>query len=138
MLEHGTLEGKPVLVAATAGTARHSLVLDHAMRPLFAYLRAVVVPTGVFAASEDFGRPTVAGALSTRIDRAAGELAALVGCPHGAPSVATKDAGPSTRGARRLRAVRGAAAPGLGRPGTGSLPRSVLVGAVEDRAARPS
>ena len=55
VLEDGTLEGKPVLIAATAGTARHSLVLEFAMRPLFAYLRAAVVPTAVFAASEDFG-----------------------------------------------------------------------------------
>ena len=55
VLEDGTLEGKPVLIAATAGTARHSLVLEFAMRPLFAYLRADVVPTGVFAASSDFG-----------------------------------------------------------------------------------
>jgi FMN reductase len=76
VLEDGTLEGKPVLIAATAGTARHSLVLEFAMRPLFAYLRADVVPTAVFAASEDFGAGSVrGGALSTRIDRAAGELA---------------------------------------------------------------
>lgn len=75
VLEPGLLEGKPVLIAATAGTARHSLVLDHALRPLFSYLRAVVVPTGVFAATEDFGQP----GLDQRIDRAAGELAALVG-----------------------------------------------------------
>ena len=76
VLEDGTLEGKPVLVAATAGTARHSLVLEFAMRPLFAYLRADVVPTAVFAASEDFGGGAVrGGSLSQRIDRAAGELA---------------------------------------------------------------
>jgi FMN reductase len=77
VLDDGVLEGKPVLVAATAGTARHSLVLDFAMRPLFAYLRADVVLTGVFAASSDFGSgSTVAGgSLSKRIDRAAGELA---------------------------------------------------------------
>ncbi|NHC21799.1 FMN reductase [Nocardioides sp. IC4_145] len=75
VLEPGTLDGTPVLVAATAGTARHSLVLDHALRPLFAYLRAVVVPTGVFAATEDFASPE----LEQRIARAAGELAALVG-----------------------------------------------------------
>jgi len=77
VLEDGALEGKPVLVAATAGTARHSLVLDFAMRPLFAYLRADVVPTGVFAASSDFGSGSVGttGSLSARIDRAAGELA---------------------------------------------------------------
>ena len=76
VLEDGTLEGKPVLIAATAGTARHSLVLEFAMRPLFAYLRADVVPTAVFAASEDFGAGSVRRRLPVqRIDRAAGELA---------------------------------------------------------------
>jgi FMN reductase len=49
------LAGKPVLIAATGGTARHSLVLEHALRPLFAYLLSVVVPTGVYSASEDWG-----------------------------------------------------------------------------------
>lgn len=78
VLEPETLDGKPVLVAATAGTARHSLVLDHALRPLFGYLHAVVVPTGVFAASEDWGAGGVAGDLRQRIDRAARELADLV------------------------------------------------------------
>ena len=77
VLEPGALDGKPVLVAATAGTARHSLVLDHALRPLFSYLRAVVVPTGVFAASEDFGS-SADGSLDKRVERAAAELAALV------------------------------------------------------------
>jgi FMN reductase len=76
VLEDGTLEGKPVLIAATAGTARHSLVLEYAIRPLFAYLRADVVPTAVFAASEDFGGPLLhAGSLSARVDRAGRELA---------------------------------------------------------------
>ena len=75
VLEDGTLEGKPVLIAATAGTARHSLVLEFAMRPLFAYLRADVVPTAVFAASSDFGSTGTAGSLAQRIDRATGELA---------------------------------------------------------------
>jgi FMN reductase len=80
VLQLGALEGKPVMVAATAGTARHSLVLDHALRPLFSYLRAVVVPTGIFAASEDFGGGSVDGGLRKRADRAATELAALLGC----------------------------------------------------------
>ncbi len=78
VLEQGALDGTPVLVAATAGTARHSLVLEHALRPLFSYLHAVVVPTGVFAASEDFGAAGQDGSLRRRVDRAAGELAALV------------------------------------------------------------
>ncbi|MFE9622551.1 FMN reductase [Streptomyces sp. NPDC006527] len=74
VLEKDALAGKPVLIAATGGSARHSLVLDHALRPLFAYLRAVVVPTAVYAASEDWG----AQGLPERIERAAGELAALM------------------------------------------------------------
>ena len=78
ILENGALDGTPVLVAATAGTARHSLVLEHALRPLFSYLHAVVVPTAVFAASEDWGATGADGALRRRIDRAAAELAALV------------------------------------------------------------
>lgn len=75
LLDKDSLTGTPVLVAATAGTARHSLVLEHAMRPLFAYLRAIVVPTAVFAATEDFGGDVD---LDRRVHRAAGELAALV------------------------------------------------------------
>ena len=75
VLDEGVLDGTPVLVGATAGTARHSLVLEHALRPLFTYLRAVVVPTGVFAATDDFGDT----GLDRRIERAAGELAALTG-----------------------------------------------------------
>jgi FMN reductase len=75
VLEKDTLLDKPILLAATAGTARHSLVLEHALRPLFAYLRAVPVPTGVFAASDDWGANSVEGPLRGRIERAATELA---------------------------------------------------------------
>jgi FMN reductase len=78
ILEPGTLAGTPVAVAATAGTARHSLVLDHALRPLFTYLHAVVVPTGVFAAGDDWAGGGADDALRARITRAAGELAALL------------------------------------------------------------
>ncbi len=79
VVEPGALEGVPVLVAATGGSERHSLVLDHALRPLFSYLHAVVVPTGVFAASSDWGAGSEGGrALESRVERAAGELADLV------------------------------------------------------------
>jgi FMN reductase len=79
VLERGSLTGKPVLLAATGGTARHSLALEHAMRPLFSYLQAVTVPTAVFAASEDWGsNGGTHGALTGRIDRAAEELARFV------------------------------------------------------------
>ncbi|MEV0537603.1 FMN reductase [Kitasatospora sp. NPDC050463] len=80
VIDHDALAGKPVLIAATGGTPRHSLALEHAVRPLFAYLRSVVVPTAVYAATDDWGA-TGDGrteGLPGRIDRAAGELAALV------------------------------------------------------------
>ena len=71
------LAGKPVLAGATGGTARHSLAIDYAIRPLFAYLNAAVVATGVYAATEDWGGADLAsdGSLVERIDRAARELA---------------------------------------------------------------
>jgi FMN reductase len=75
VIEMESLAQKPVLIAATGGSERHSLALEHALRPLFSYLRAIVVPTAVYAASSDWGSADV---LSGRIERAAGELAALV------------------------------------------------------------
>ncbi|WP_406838324.1 FMN reductase [Streptomyces sp. AHU1] len=96
VLDKDALAGRPVLIAATGGTGRHSLVLEHALRPLFAYLRAVVVPTGVYAASEDWG----AEGLAERIDRAGGELAALMSAlagsvePGPTPAPSSAQAGP--------------------------------------------
>ena len=79
VLDPEALVGKPVLIAATGGTARHSLALEHAIRPLFTYLRAVTVPTAVFAATEDWGSASSSdGALTARVERAGSELAALV------------------------------------------------------------
>jgi len=74
LIDFDALTGKPVLIAATGGTARHSLALEHALRPMFAYLHAVVVPTAVYAASEDWA----SGELAQRVDRAGGELADLM------------------------------------------------------------
>ncbi|MEU0565711.1 FMN reductase [Nonomuraea sp. NPDC005983] len=80
VLDTTALAGKPVLIAATGGTARHSLALEHALRPLFAYLRAVVAPTAVYAASEDWGGggDAFTDGLSERIARASEELADLM------------------------------------------------------------
>ncbi len=80
LVERDGFAGKPVLIAATGGTARHSLALEHAMRPLFAYLNAAVVATAVYAATEDWGGGGVAadGGLVGRIDRAALELSAAM------------------------------------------------------------
>lgn len=76
VLERDELTGMPVLIGATGGTVRHSLALDHAMRPLFAYLGAAVVPTAVYAAAEDWGASD--GELVQRIGRAGAELATAV------------------------------------------------------------
>ncbi|MRJ75485.1 NADPH-dependent FMN reductase [Aeromicrobium sp. SMF47] len=76
-LETDVLIGKPVLLAASGGTARHSLAIDYALRPLMAYLQALVVPTGVFASAYDWGTDG-SNALGARIDRAAGELVSLL------------------------------------------------------------
>lgn len=96
LLGQAAFDGTPVLLAATAGTARHSLALEHAMRPLFSYLRALTVPTGVFAASEDWGGDgDAAGALAGRVQRAAGELAELVAAREPKRVVDSFDAAPS-------------------------------------------
>ncbi len=81
VLEPTSLTGKPVLLGANAGTPRHSLAIDYAIRPLFAYLHAEPVSTGVFAASSDWGADAdTVTPLGDRIDRGARELAdAIVG-----------------------------------------------------------
>ncbi|MFE6869332.1 FMN reductase [Kitasatospora sp. NPDC057692] len=80
VLDPDVLTGKPVLIAATGGTPRHSLALEHAVRPLFSYLRSVVVPTSVYAATDDWGSTgdRLTDGLPGRIDRAARELAGLL------------------------------------------------------------
>lgn len=80
VIEHEALAGLPVLIGATGGTARHSLALEHAVRPLFTYLGGTVMRTAVYAASEDWGAPEVPAdaGLVERIDRAAAELAAAM------------------------------------------------------------
>lgn len=77
-LDTDALREMPTVVAATAGTPRHSLVLDHAMRPLLSFLGALIVPTGVFAATADFGDAGDGSGLADRIRRAADELAGLL------------------------------------------------------------
>jgi FMN reductase len=74
VLDNDLIVAKPVLLAATGGTPRHALVVDDQMRPTFAYLRALVLPTSVYAAPEDWGGTE----LGARIERAATELSVLL------------------------------------------------------------
>ena len=85
VLDPESLVGKPVLIGATAGTPRHSLALDHAIRPLFTYLRTVVTPTAVFVATEDWDE-TRNQAIDDRIRRAASEFAVFVAAKERAES----------------------------------------------------
>lgn len=78
VIDTQALTDLPVLLGATGGTERHSLALDYAMRPLFTYLHAVVVPTSVYAASADWGSADGDSSLPDRVGRAAGELASLM------------------------------------------------------------
>ncbi|HEV7811444.1 MAG TPA: FMN reductase [Leifsonia sp.] len=79
VIDPTALDGMPVVLGATGGTERHSLALEYAMRPMFTYLHGVVVPTSVYAASADWGSGAdTVKSLPDRIERAAGEFAALV------------------------------------------------------------
>jgi FMN reductase len=79
IVDESSLVDKPVLLGATGGTPRHSLALEHAVRPLFGYLRALAIPTAVYASTEDFAGDD----LHARIERAGQELAAQI--QHYAP-----------------------------------------------------
>ncbi|MFC8799323.1 FMN reductase [Promicromonospora sp. NPDC057138] len=84
ILDKEALTGMPVLLGATGGTPRHSLALEYSMRPLFTYLRADVVTTSVFAATDDWAQSGGAGhddggsSLPQRIERAGRSFAGLV------------------------------------------------------------
>ncbi|MCI7551462.1 MAG: NAD(P)H-dependent oxidoreductase [Actinomycetaceae bacterium] len=84
VLPEDTLAGMPMIIGATGGTPRHSLVTEHAMRPMFVYLHALVASTAVYAATEDWGAAaadsdgSAGSALQRRIDRSARELKNLV------------------------------------------------------------
>lgn len=97
LLDAEAIANTPVILGATGGTARHSLVIDMAMRPLFSYLRAIPVPTSVFAASEDFASPGGAGSISVRAARIAEEALALVGARKASTANAGRPA-PGTTG----------------------------------------
>ncbi|MES2865833.1 MULTISPECIES: FMN reductase [Microbacterium] len=88
VLDPDALTGKPVLIGANAGTPRHSLAIDYAIRPLFAYLHAETVSTGVFAASSDWGGAgDDVAPLAKRVEKGARELA---------DAIARKDAATSS------------------------------------------
>ncbi|MFT4198492.1 MAG: FMN reductase [Pseudoxanthomonas sp.] len=81
LVEVEALVDTPVLLAATGGSERHALVLDHQLRPLFSFLQALTLPIGVYATPADFdGNGQVAGSqLRERIALAAERAAGVLG-----------------------------------------------------------
>jgi FMN reductase len=74
------LVGKPVLLAATGGGERHALMIEHQLRPLFAFFQALTLPLGVYASDTDFERYTITSeVLRQRIALAADRALPLVG-----------------------------------------------------------
>ena len=107
ILDPKFIDGMPVLLGATGGTSRHSLMLDMAMRPLYSYLRAQVMPTAVYASPEDWGQGSAeVSGLDYRISAAAGELAAVLAAssatPH-SPTPETNSAAEAQEAADRFR-----------------------------------
>ncbi|WP_423760335.1 FMN reductase [Burkholderia sp. NLJ2] len=73
LVHHGALVDVPVLLAATGGSERHALVIDHQLRPLFSFFQARTLPIGVYASESDFDRYEIANqALRARIALAVG------------------------------------------------------------------
>ncbi|MFC9914158.1 CE1759 family FMN reductase [Streptomyces sp. NPDC127197] len=74
LIDNDLLIAKPIVLAATGGSARHAMVVDEQLRPLFAFLRAIPMPTSLYAAPEDWGSTD----LGKRIARAAQELSVML------------------------------------------------------------
>jgi hypothetical protein len=67
-VDHNALNDVPVLLAATGGSDRHALVIDHQLRPLFSFFQAQTLPIGVYGAEADFENYRVTNpALQARI-----------------------------------------------------------------------
>jgi FMN reductase len=81
LIDPKQLDGKPVILGATGGSERHSLVIEHQLRPLFGFFGTPIVPTGLYATEKDFDGPAIGRPLSDRIDLATAQLARLM-TPH--------------------------------------------------------
>lgn len=56
LLDPDALIGTTAVLAATGGSDRHALMLDHQLRPLLSYFNAYTIPTGIFLKDTDFVR----------------------------------------------------------------------------------
>jgi FMN reductase len=75
LLDPKALDGKRIMLAATGGSERHALVIEHQLRPLFAFFGAHVMPVSVYAVNGDFvGSDELASSIKPRILRAVDQL----------------------------------------------------------------
>jgi len=71
LVNYESLFDVPVLLAATGGSERHALIIDHELRPLFSFFQALTLPVGVYGTEADFVNYKVNNPiLSARIDLA--------------------------------------------------------------------
>lgn len=71
LVHHEALIGVPVLLAASGGSERHALVIEHQLRPLFSFIQTVTLPLGVYATDSDFLNYQINNeALQKRVDLA--------------------------------------------------------------------
>ena len=77
LIDEKALANKPVLIGSTGGTPRHSLAGETVLRPMLSYLKGIVVPTTVFAATDDWGSVEGGRNLNARIAQASAELIGL-------------------------------------------------------------
>jgi FMN reductase len=79
LVHHQSLIGKPVLLAATGGSPLHGLMIDHQLRPLFAFFKAQTLSSGIYALETDFDSYDIRnGEIERRIDAAVAELAHII------------------------------------------------------------
>lgn len=70
-VEQYSLVGTPVLLAATGGSERHGLMIEHQLRPLFGFFQSLTLPNGIYASDADFTDYRVSNVeLQERIDTA--------------------------------------------------------------------
>lgn len=89
LFDPGSLRGKPVILAATGGGDRHSLIVEHQLRPLFGFFEALTIPTGIYAADRDFTDGKLASeTIEARVRQAVEEAGRLTGAEPGLKPVA--------------------------------------------------
>ncbi|MEW6630177.1 MAG: FMN reductase [Pseudomonadota bacterium] len=80
LLDPASLRGKPVILAATGGGERHSLIVEHQLRPLFGFFEALTMPTAIYASDKDFADGAlVSDAIHARARQAVAEASNVVG-----------------------------------------------------------